>query len=94
MIDGELYMLDENNSCVFAYCERGRYKTSFYIGVTSWNYVAVSRASEIRTMATDKPCSPANRTAKERFNNLHAQKGYKWNAENKIIFKDGEVIRI
>ena len=31
MIDGEIYTLSNDSNVVFAYCERGTCKTSFYI---------------------------------------------------------------
>lgn len=95
MIDGEIYALDYNNKCVFAYCERGSCKTSFYIGCTTMGNVIVSTSSCIRGMSSNSPSHLADETERERFNSLLARKGCRWNKLNKVIIKDdGEVIKI
>lgn len=96
MIDGEIYALDDSPDCVFAYCERGRCSTSFYIGVYSWTEgVKVSSQDRIYGMAGDSSSHLATEYDRERFYRILDENGYKWNQENKVIVKDGvEIIKI
>lgn len=97
MIDGEIYALDHNPRCVFAYCERGSCKTSFYIGVCSpsQDIVKVSNRSQIYGMASNSPSHLATEQELERFHRVLEENGYKWNQTNKVIIRNGiEIIKI
>lgn len=97
MIDGEIYALDNAPRCIFAYCERGGCRTSFYIGVCSCSvdHVEVSHRSLIAGMAANSPCHLATEQERERFHRVLKEKGYKWNQANKVIIKNGtEIIKI
>lgn len=96
MIDGEIYALDESPRCVFAYCERGRCRTSFYIGVcSSSDHVEVSNRSSILGMSANSPSHLATEQERERFHRVLKEHGYKWNQANKVIIKNGiEIIKI
>lgn len=96
MIDGEIYALNNAPKCVFAYCERGSYRTSFYIGVcSSSERVEVSRRSMIAAMLGDSPSHLATEQERERFHRVLKENGYKWNQANKVIIKNGtEIIKI
>ena len=96
MIDGEIYALDDSPRCVFAYCERGRCSTSFYIGVCSClDHVEVSRRSRISGMSSNSPSHLATEQERERFHRVLKENGYKWNAVNKVIIKnETEIIKI
>ncbi len=92
MIDGEIYELTNNPRCVFAYCERGSCKTSFYIGVGRLDNIYVSCIGRIYGMASDSESRIASPEALLRFNTLLQNGGYKWNKENKVIIKNGNCI--
>ena len=96
MIDGEIYALDYEPRCVFAYCERGSCRTSFYIGVcSSSDHVEVSNRSLIAGMAVNEPSHLATEQERERFHRVLKANGYKWNQANKVIIKNGiEIIKI
>ena len=96
MIDGEIYALDDAPRCVFAYCERGRCRTSFYIGVcSSSEHVEVSDQGIIKGMSSDSPSHLATEQERERFHRVLEENGYKWNQANKVIIKDGiEIVKI
>ena len=96
MIDGEIYALDNTPRCVFAYCERGSCKTSFYIGVCSYqDHVEVSRQSRIAGMSGDSPSHLARGRELARFHRVLKENGYKWNKANKVITKnETEIIKL
>ena len=96
MIDGEIYALDNASRCVFAYCERGSCRTSFYIGVCSYSdRVQVSYRGCIAGMSANSPSHLATEQERERFHRLLEENGYKWNQANKVIIKNGtEIIKI
>ena len=96
MIDGEIYALDHAPRCVFAYCERGNCRTSFYIGVCSCSdHVQVSHRCRIAGMSANSPSHLATEQERERFYRLLEENGYKWNQANKVIIKNGiEIIKI
>ena len=95
MIDGEIYALDDFPDCVFAFCERGGYKTSFYIGVCSSGSVDLSRSDSIYGMSANSPCHLATTEERERFHQLLDKRGYKWNKTNKVVIKNKtEIIKI
>lgn len=94
MIDGEIYEVASNSRCVFAYCERGSCTTSFYIGVDSRDGVHVSRTDFIWCMSCDDASRIASPEALSRFNTILQKEGYKWNKANKLIIKNGEIIKI
>ena len=95
MIDGEIYALDDRPSCVFAYCERGSCRTSFYIGVCSSDHVEVSHRGIIAGMSSNSPSHLATEQERERFHRFLKENGYKWNQANKVIIKNGiEIIKI
>lgn len=96
MIDGEIYALDDAPRCVFAYCDRGRCRTSFYIGVCSRSdHVEVSHRSCIAGMSSNSPSHLATEQERERFHRVLKENGYKWNQANKVIIKNGiEIIKI
>ena len=92
MIDGEIYALDYSPLCVFAYCERGGYTTSHYIGVLTGGDVSVSHTDCIYGMSSNSPSHLANDDERERFHSKLAAKGYRWNQANKVIIKNGDCI--
>jgi hypothetical protein len=98
MIDGEIYALNNDSNVVFAYCERGTCKTSFYIccyHMFGEDKVAVSNSYCIRGAASDSSSHLATEQERERFHRVLKENGYKWNQANKIIIKDGiEIIKI
>lgn len=96
MIDGEIYALDYASRCVFAYCDRGSCRTSFYIGVCSCSdHVEVSSRSRIAGMSANSPSHLATEQERERFHRVLKENGYKWNQANKVIIKNGtEIIKI
>lgn len=96
MIDGEIYALDNASRCVFAYCERGICRTSFYIGVCSCSdRVEVSHRGRIAGMSANSPSHLATEQERERFHRVLKENGYKWNQANKVIIKNGtEIIKI
>ena len=96
MIDGEFYALDSAPRCVFAYCDRGGCRTSFYIGCCSCSErVEVSFQGRIYRMSGDSDSHLATEQERERFHRVLDENGYKWNQTNKVIIKDGvEIIKI
>lgn len=95
MIDGEIYALNSSPKCVFAYCERGGYTTSHYIGVLTNGDVSVSTASFIYGMSSNASSHLANDEEMERFRSILADEGYVWNQANKVVTKnDGTIIKI
>ena len=96
MIDGEIYALDNSSRCVFAYCERGSCRTSFYIGVCSCSdHVKVSHRGRIAGMSANSPSHLATEQERERFHRVLKENGYKWNQANKVIIRNGtEIIKI
>jgi hypothetical protein len=97
MIDGEIYALDHAPRCVFAYCERGSCRTSFYIGVcsSSPDHVEISEQGIIKGMSYNAPSHLATGQELERFHRVLEENGYKWNKANKAIIKNGtEIIKI
>lgn len=98
MIDGEIYTLSNDSSVVFAYCERGTCKTSFYICVYRIgrnDKIAVSSRSCIRGANGDSSSHLATEQERERFHRLLKENGYKWNQANKVIIKNKtEIIKI
>lgn len=95
MIDGEIYALDGSPKCVFAYCERGGYKTSHYIGVLTSGDVSVSTTGCIYGMSSNSPCHLADEEEMERFRSILADEGYVWNQANKVVTKNnGTIIKI
>ena len=94
MIDGEIYELASNPRCVFAYCGHGTCTTSFYIGVSSDDKVHVSRRCCICGMSSNSESRIASPAALLRFNTLLQNEGYKWNRANKVIIKNGSIIKI
>lgn len=97
MIDGEIYALDDLPRCVFAYCERGSCRTSFYIGVcsSSPDRVVISDISIIKGMSSNSPSHLATEQERERFHRVLEENGYKWNQTNKVIIRNGtELIKI
>lgn len=98
MIDGEIYALDYDPKCVFAYCERGTCKTSFYICVYRMHgedKIAESRSCCIRGANGDLSSHLATEQERERFHRVLKENGYKWNQANKVIIKNGtEIIKI
>lgn len=98
MIDGEIYTLSNDSNVVFAYCERGTCKTSFYICVYRMfggDKVAVSCSCCIRGANCDYSSHLANEQERERFHRVLKENGYKWNQANKVIIKNGiEIIKI
>ena len=98
MIDGEIYALNNDSNVVFAYCERGTCKTSFYIccyRMYCEDKVAVSSRSLIRGACADTSSHLATEQEKERFHRVLKENGYKWNQANKVIIKNGiEIIKI
>lgn len=95
MIDGEIYALDDFPDCVFAFCERGGYTTSFYIGVCSSGSVEMSRRDSIFGMSANSHCHLANEEELERFHQLLDERGYKWNKANKVVIKnETEIIKL
>lgn len=94
MEDGKIYALNRSPNCIFAYCERGGYATSFYIGVTSTGDVYCSSIGCIRGMATNDPSTLANQEQRERFFNKLKDAGYHYNEENKAVFQNGIKLKI
>ena len=98
MIDGEIYALNNDSNVVFAYCERGTCKTSFYICCYRWSgedKIVESRSGFIRGANGDSSSHLATEQERERFHRLLEEKGYKWNQANKVIIKNGiEIIKI
>lgn len=91
MIDGEIYALDHAPRCVFAYCERGSCRTSFYIGVCSHSpdHIEVSSRETIKGMSSNSPSHLATEQERERFHRVLKENGYKWNQTNKVIIRNG-----
>lgn len=95
MIDGEIYALDHNPRCVFAYCKHGTCTTSFYIGVGSNGEVHVSRTGCIYGMSSNSPSHLADEDESERFRSILADNGYVWNQANKVVMNsNGTIIKI
>jgi hypothetical protein len=98
MIDGEIYALNNDSNVVFAYCERGTCKTSFYICVYRMygeDKVAESHSGFIRGASGDSSSHLATEQERERFHRVLKEHGYKWNQANKVIIKNGiEIIKI
>ena len=96
MIDGEIYALDSTPRCVFAYCSRGSCRTSFYIGVCSYqDRVEVSGRGRIAGMSGDSPSHLARGQELERFHRVLKENGYKWNKANKVVIKnETEIIKL
>lgn len=98
MIDGEIYTLSRDSNLLFAYCERGTCKTSFYICVYRIgrnDKIAVSNLSYIRGAYGDSPSNLATEQERERFHRVLKENGYKWNQANKVIIKNKtEIIKI
>lgn len=98
MIDGEIYTISNDSNIVFAYCERGTCKTSFYIccyRVRGVDKIAVSSGSCIRVVNGDSPSNLATEQERERFHRVLKENGCKWNQANKVIIKNGiEIIKI
>lgn len=94
MIDGEIYSVEGYPNCVFAYCERGGFSTAFYIGVHSSGTIGISERYCIRGMHGNSRAVLANETQRERFRSILERSGYKWNQANKLIIKNGEIIKI
>jgi hypothetical protein len=98
MIDGEVYALRNDAKCVFAYCERGTCKTSFYIccyHLYGEDRVTVSSRSCIRGAFGDSPSHLATEQERERFHRVLKENGYKWNQANKVIINNKtEIIKI
>ena len=92
MEDGKLYMIECSPDCVFAYCSRGMVSTSFYICVGSIGTIHLSDRHMIYGESGNAPSIPADEHARNRFNTILAQHGYKWNESNKVLFKDGRVL--
>lgn len=98
MIDGEIYTVSHDSNMVFAYCERGTCKTSFY--VCAYRYgredkVVVSSRSYIRGAYGDSSSHLATEQERARFHRVLKENGYKWNQANKVIIKNGtEIIKI
>lgn len=98
MIDGEIYTLSHDSNMVFAYCERGTCKTSFYICCYRYggeDKVVVSSCRCIRGACGDSSSHLATEQERERFHCVLKENGYKWNQANKVIIKNGtEIIKI
>lgn len=98
MIDGEIYALNRDPNMVFAYCERGTCKTSFYIccyRMYDEDKVAVSSRHCIRGASGDLSSHLAAEQERERFHHVLKENGYKWNQANKVIIKNRiEIIKI
>lgn len=98
MIDGEIYTLDCDQKNIFAFCERGTCKTSFYICVYCYcgeDRIADSRSGFIRGVRGDSPSHLATEQERERFHRVLKENGYKWNQANKVIIRNGtEIIKI
>lgn len=95
MIDGEIYALDNAPRCVFAYCERGNYRTAFYIGVTSDERVVISRRECIYGMSFNSASHIATDEERERFHSILKSNGLVWNQSNKVLIKNNkEIIKI
>lgn len=94
MIDGEIYSVEGYPKCVFAYCKRGGFYTSYYIGVHSGGTIDISRSDRIYAMHGNRRAILANETQRERFRSILERSGYKWNKANKLIIKNGEIIKI
>lgn len=94
MIDGEIYSVEGYPNCVFAYCKRGGFSTSFYIGVYSNDTIGISRRNFIFAMHGNRQTVLANETQRERFRSILERSGYKWNKANKLIIKNGGIIKI
>ena len=98
MIDGEIYTLSNDSNVVFAYCERGTCKTSFYIccyRIYGEDKVAVSSRSLIRGAYANSSSHLATEQERERFHRVLKENGYKWNQANKVIIKNKtEIIKI
>ena len=98
MIDGEIYTLSNDSNVVFAYCERGTCKTSFYIccyRMCCEDKIAVSSRHWIRGASGDSSSHLATQQERERFHRVLKENGYKWNQANKVIIKNGtEIIKI
>lgn len=89
MEDGKIYSLNRSPNCIFAYCERGGYATSYYIGVTSFGEVYCSSIGRIRGMAANNPSTLANPAQRERFFSKLKDAGCHYNEENKAVFQNG-----
>ena len=90
MIDGEIYALDDFPDCVFAFCERGGYKTSFYIGcyrIGREDKIAVSCSNCICGASGDSSSRLATEQERERFHRVLKENGYKWNQANKKVIR-------
>ncbi len=90
MIDGEIYTVGHDPYMVFAYCERGTCKTSFYICVYRIgrnDKVAVSNCSCIRGASGDSSSHLATEQERERFHRVLKENGYKWNQANKKVIR-------
>lgn len=94
MIDGEIYSVEGYPNCVFAYCKRGGFSTAFYIGVHSSGTIGISQSDLIYGMHGNLQAILANETQRERFRSILERNGYKWNQANKLIIKNGEIIKI
>ena len=98
MIDGEIYTLCHDSNVVFAYCERGTCKTSFYIccyRMYGEDKVEKSHIGLIRGVSGDSSSHLATEQERERFHRVLKENGYKWNQANKVIIKNGtEIIKI
>lgn len=90
MIDGEIYTLSRDSNVVFAYCERGTCKTSFYIccyRMYDEDRIAVSSRLCIRGASGDSSSHLATEQEKERFKRLLKTNDYHWNKANKKVIR-------
>lgn len=98
MIDGEIYTISRDSNMIFAYCERGTCKTSFYICCyRMWgeDKIAISNRHCIRGASGDSSSHLATEQERKRFHRVLKENGYKWNQANKVIIKNKtEIIKI
>lgn len=94
MIDGEIYILEERPLCVFIYCDKGKYSTSFYAGVTSYDAVVVSTPDKMMAMSRNAKAKPANGFQVRRLMSKLAKQEYYWSSANKCIIHDDKIIKL
>lgn len=95
MIDGEIYVVIRNESCVFAFRDDGSGRqTTHYIGVTGRNEVKRYGDNACGLMYSYEGARLANDEQRERFKEFLERNDYYWNKENKKVIRisTGEVL--
>lgn len=89
MIDGEIYVVEGFEGCVFAFRDDGTGRqTTHYIGVNQLGHVRrLGDGYTTGFMLTDGTAHPANPSQIERFTEHLRRCDYKWNKANKKVMR-------